>query len=102
MTVSNVWTGSVMYTDFQANNDDDEVQPVTIAAKNMSAIIDVCALNSKVKFNRTDCPFSQREILGDATETGLTRFAAKYVQDYDQARAESPVVHCQSFQPFFL
>ncbi|KAL8280278.1 hypothetical protein RQP46_007392 [Phenoliferia psychrophenolica] len=99
MTVSNVWTGNVMYTDFQANNDDDEAKPLSIAATNMTTIIDVCALNSKIKFNRTDIPFSQREVLGDATETGLTRFAAKYVPggDYDACRAASPVVHSVPF-----
>lgn len=46
------------------------------------------------QFNRTDVPFSQREVLGDATETGLTRFAAKYVTDFDAKREDHPAVHC--------
>lgn len=46
----------------------------------MREIVDIAALNSRVKFDRTDVPFEQREILGDATETGLTRFAGRYIK----------------------
>ena len=42
-------------------------------------MIDVSALNSRVKFNRTDVPFEERDILGDATETGLAKFAARWL-----------------------
>lgn len=50
----------------------------------MQDMIDIAALNSRVKFNRIDVPFEQREILGDATETGLARFAARFLPDYDE------------------
>lgn len=90
MTTSNVWTGEVMYTDFQASLDDTSAEPLTKEAPNMDKIIDICALNSRVKFNRSDIPFAEREVLGDATETGLTRFAAKYLKDYDSTREASP------------
>jgi sodium/potassium-transporting ATPase subunit alpha len=40
-------------------------------------MVDIAALNSKIKFDKTDVPFEQRAILGDATETGLARFAGK-------------------------
>lgn len=50
----------------------------------MKEIVDIAALNSRVKFNKTDIPFDQRIILGDATETGLTRFAGRSLDsDYD-------------------
>lgn len=98
MTVSNAWTGMTMYTDFQANNDDEEIaKPLVPTAQNMNYIFDACALNSKIKFNRTDVPFSQRELLGDATETGLTRFAAKYIGDYDKTREDFPPVFSVPF-----
>lgn len=45
----------------------------------MRETVDVSALNSRIKFDRTDVPFDDRTILGDATETGLTRFAARYI-----------------------
>ena len=90
MTTSNVWTGQTMYTDFQANNDEDYAKSLTKDAINMNKIISNTALNSRIKFNRTDVPFADREVLGDATETGLTRFAAKYLPNYDQTRDDSP------------
>ena len=49
----------------------------------MREMVDIAALNSRVKFDKTDVPFDQRTILGDVTETGLTRFAGRYVADYD-------------------
>jgi sodium/potassium-transporting ATPase subunit alpha len=53
-------------------------------APGMSEMLDIAALNSRVKFDRTDIPFDERTILGDATETGLTRFAGRQVKaDYD-------------------
>ena len=50
----------------------------------MRDMLSIATLNSRVKFNRTDIPFAEREILGDATETGLAKFAAKFVGDYDK------------------
>ena len=47
----------------------------------MTEMVDISALNSRVKFDRTDVPFDQRQILGDATESGLTRFAGRYIKD---------------------
>ena len=46
--------------------------------------MDISTLNSRVKFDRTDVPFDQRQILGDATESGLTRFAGRHLTtDYE-------------------
>lgn len=47
----------------------------------MTEMVDISALNSRVKFDRTDVPFDQRQILGDATESGLTRFAGRHNKD---------------------
>ena len=49
-------------------------------------MVDIAALNSKIKFDRTDVPFTEREILGDATETGLARFAGRWVPEGDYDR----------------
>lgn len=46
-------------------------------------MLSIATLNSRIKFDKTDIPFAQREIMGDATETGLSRFAGRYVEDYD-------------------
>ena len=58
----------------------------------MQETIDIAALNSRVKFDKTDVPFDQRQILGDATETGLTRFAGRYLPDYDEHQKKFPKV----------
>ena len=49
----------------------------------MQTMVDIAALNSHIKFDKTDIPFSERELLGDATETGLARFCGKTLEDYD-------------------
>lgn len=68
-----------MSSAFQSNNDDDSTEVFSIKSSGMSEMIDIAALNSRVKFDRTDVPFDQRTILGDATETGLTRFAGRHL-----------------------
>ena len=75
-----------MYTAFQSNNDSSETEVFSINAPGMREMVDIAALNSRVKFDKTDVPFDQRQILGDATETGLTRFAGRQIADYDGVR----------------
>lgn len=58
----------------------------------MLEMVDIAGLNSRVKFDKTDVPFDQRNILGDATETGLTRFAGRYIPDYDGHQKNHPKV----------
>lgn len=58
----------------------------------MEDLLSIAILNSRIKFDRTDVPFGQREILGDATETGLSRFAGRSVEDYDEYVNNHPKV----------
>ncbi|KAH9948142.1 aminophospholipid-transporting P-type ATPase [Amylocystis lapponica] len=92
MTVTNLWNGTKMYSAFQSNNDSETTDAFTIDAPGMQEMIDISALNSRVKFDKTDIPFSERTILGDATETGLTRFAGRYIADYDGLHKQHPKV----------
>lgn len=92
MTVTNLWNGEKMYTAFQSNNDSDSVEAFSISAPGMREMVDIAALNSRVKFDKMDVPFDQRTIFGDATETGLTRFAGRYIQDYDALHKQHPKV----------
>ncbi|KAF9533592.1 aminophospholipid-transporting P-type ATPase [Crepidotus variabilis] len=80
MTVTNIWSGLRMFSAFQSNNDDETTEKFSLEAPGMREVVDVAALNSRVKFDKNDVPFDQRQILGDATETGLTRFAGKYLR----------------------
>ncbi|KAJ3786917.1 aminophospholipid-transporting P-type ATPase [Lentinula aff. detonsa] len=91
MTVTNMWSGLRMFSVFQSNNDDSETSQFSLDASGMSEMVDIAALNSRVKFDKTDIPFDKREILGDATETGLTRFAGKYLGSmYDEYQKKFP------------
>ena len=59
----------------------------------MAEMVDIAALNSRIKFDRMDVPFEQRNILGDATETGLTRFAGRHIEsNYDDHVKKYPKV----------
>ncbi|KAF7294583.1 Cation-ATPase-N domain-containing protein [Mycena indigotica] len=93
MTVTNLWSGEKMYSAFQSNNDEDTTAAFSLQASGMSELVDIAALNSRVKFDKTDVPFDQRQILGDATETGLTRFAGRYLSGgYDEHQKKFPKV----------
>ncbi|KAN0141264.1 aminophospholipid-transporting P-type ATPase [Lactarius tabidus] len=83
MTVSNLWNCDKMFSAFQSNNDEQETAIFSLEAPGMSELVATAALNSRIKFDRADVPFAQREIMGDATETGLARFAGRSLQDYD-------------------
>ncbi|KAJ7144913.1 aminophospholipid-transporting P-type ATPase [Mycena crocata] len=93
MTVTNLWSGGRMYSAFQSNNDEATTAPFSLEASGMAEMVDIAALNSRVKFDKTDVPFDQRQILGDATETGLTRFAGRSLSTgYDQHQKAFPKV----------
>ncbi|KAJ6500696.1 aminophospholipid-transporting P-type ATPase [Mycena sanguinolenta] len=92
MTVTNLWSGGRMYSAFQSNNDEETTAPFSLQAPGMTEMVDIAALNSRVKFDKTDVPFEQRQILGDATETGLTRFAGRQLSSYDEHQKNFPKV----------
>lgn len=91
-----MWTNLKMLSAFESHNDEAEVKTFTKHDQGVSEILEICTLCSKVKFDKTDIPFERREILGDATETGLTRFAGKNVE-YDTVREKYPEVYSIPF-----
>lgn len=97
-TAFQVWSPDILLARFiqsyvQSNNDDEDTAPFTIHASGMKEMVDIAALNSRIKFDKTDVPFDQRAILGDATETGLTRFAGRSLSlDYDAHLKQYPKV----------
>ncbi|PVF94418.1 aminophospholipid-transporting P-type ATPase [Serendipita vermifera] len=94
MTVTNLWSGEKMYSAFQSNNDSEDTEAFSTSASGMQEMVDIAALNSKIKFDRLDVPFDQRNIFGDATETGLARFAGRSlpVFQYDGYQKKFPKV----------
>ncbi|ORY01095.1 P-type cation exchange, alpha subunit of ATPase [Basidiobolus meristosporus CBS 931.73] len=90
MTVTNVWSGLVMYTAFPSSGNPEI--PLTADAPGVDEIMHNASLNSRAKFDRVDVPIEERQILGDATESGLVRFAAKNLNDFDNIAATYPKV----------
>jgi sodium/potassium-transporting ATPase subunit alpha len=90
MTVTNLWSSLRMVSAFSSNNDSADTETFDIGQPGMKQMVDVAILNSRIKFDKVDIPFDEREILGDATETGLARFGGKYVSDYDKYHAAYP------------
>jgi sodium/potassium-transporting ATPase subunit alpha len=88
MTVTYVWSCLTM-----KNAMDKSVQPPIVESPGVVDIMNICTLNSRAKFDRTDVPVSQRQILGDATETGLVRFAGEgFGTKFDTIPDEYPKV----------
>ncbi|KAL0947648.1 hypothetical protein HGRIS_013735 [Hohenbuehelia grisea] len=93
MTVTNIWTGDKMYSAFQSNNDEADTSNFSMDAMGMREIVDITSLNARIRFDKVDVPFEKRQLLGDATETGLTRFAARCLNfDYDGFQKKHPKV----------
>ncbi|CAG8627763.1 337_t:CDS:2 [Paraglomus brasilianum] len=86
MTVAYVWTALKLHSTFR--NLSDPNSPFDANAPGVQEIILNSTLCSRAKFDRTDVPFSEREILGDATETGLVRFAGQNLPDFDKVVAD--------------
>ena len=68
MTVAHIWTSLKVYSLHK------NALPYDPNAPGIQAIIHISSLCTRIKFDRTDIPFAEREIFGDATETGLIRF----------------------------
>ncbi|KAI8093524.1 uncharacterized protein BX664DRAFT_278550 [Halteromyces radiatus] len=84
MTLTSIWTN---LTTFTTGLDAKGIK----SAVGIKEIAMISALNSRAKFDRTDVPIAERQILGDATETGLTRFAAQ-AEDFDELVGRYPKV----------
>jgi sodium/potassium-transporting ATPase subunit alpha len=90
--VTNLWNNYKLFSAFQSNNDEQDTATFSVDAPGMSELVATAALNSRIKFDRTDIAFAQREIMGDATETGLARFAGRSLENYDAYLQEFPKV----------
>jgi sodium/potassium-transporting ATPase subunit alpha len=77
ITVVKRWSSRKLYdaTTGQGEDDDSAATKFALEVPGMHEMVDIAALNSKIKFDCTDAPFTKCEILGDATETGLALFA---------------------------
>ncbi|KXN64943.1 hypothetical protein CONCODRAFT_44889, partial [Conidiobolus coronatus NRRL 28638] len=90
MTVTRVWSSLNMYSSLRNLGQADN--PVSINSPGLKEIMLNASLNTKVKFDRTDVPVDKREIVGDATESGLIRFSGANLQDFDNVGNAYPKV----------
>ncbi|KAK3825583.1 MAG: hypothetical protein J3Q66DRAFT_107013 [Benniella sp.] len=90
MTVTNIWSSNTMYSAFRsAANAGD---PFDASSPGIPEVLSISALCNRAKFDRTDVPISERQVLGDATESGLTRFASSNIANFDDLNDLYPKV----------
>ncbi|KAI1270050.1 hypothetical protein F5Y18DRAFT_2278 [Xylariaceae sp. FL1019] len=89
MTATNLWTCGELYATSSSAASDKNA---TLDHPGVSEICHISALCSRAKFDRTDVPVRDREILGDATESGLVRYAGEKLLDFDQLGDKYPKV----------
>ncbi|KAF9183625.1 hypothetical protein BGZ51_003892 [Haplosporangium sp. Z 767] len=81
MTVTNIWSSLNMYSAFRSAANAGE--PFDASSPGIPEVLSIASLCTRAKFDRTDVPISERQVLGDATESGLTRFAAANIANFD-------------------
>ena len=90
MTATNLWTCKELYEAFgRAGAEHDTAD---LDKPGVSNILHIAALCSRARFDRSDVPIKDRTILGDATESGLIRYAATMIPDYDNLSSLYPKV----------
>ncbi|RKP13278.1 hypothetical protein BJ684DRAFT_10301 [Piptocephalis cylindrospora] len=90
MTVTTIWAAMTQYSALR--NMGEEGAPIQVDSPGVHEVMQISALCSRAKFDRTDVPVPERQILGDATESGLVRFAAANLPDYDTLTTRYPKV----------
>ncbi|KAI9480653.1 MAG: hypothetical protein EXX96DRAFT_563651 [Benjaminiella poitrasii] len=89
MTVTYVWSCLTLNNVMDKQNQRGPI----VDYPGVKEIMNISTLNSRAKFDRVDVPVSQRQILGDATETGLIRFAGEHFgKQFDSIPDEFPKV----------
>ncbi|KAF9361530.1 hypothetical protein BGX26_002035 [Mortierella sp. AD094] len=81
MTVTNIWSSLNMYSAFRSAANSGK--PFDASSPGIPEVLSIASLCSRAKFDRTDVPIAERQVLGDATESGLTRFAAANIANFD-------------------
>ncbi|KUJ15206.1 P-type cation exchange, alpha subunit of ATPase [Mollisia scopiformis] len=90
MTTTNVWTCGELYEATQRAGNEKTV--AKLDKPGVPDLLHICALCCRVKFDRTDIPMKERQILGDATESGLIRYAADSLGNFDSLAIKYPKV----------
>ncbi|KAK3385719.1 E1-E2 ATPase-domain-containing protein [Podospora didyma] len=90
MTAANLWTCGELY---EASHGAGAERNLAGPEKpGVSEILYISTLCSRAKFDHTDVPIKDRQVLGDATESGLLRYAADQLRDFNALSDEYPKV----------
>ncbi|KAJ3005239.1 UNVERIFIED_CONTAM: hypothetical protein HDU68_004700, partial [Siphonaria sp. JEL0065] len=93
MTATNFWCGLKLFSaQSSSSNLPHGETAFDFEASGIQEILYISALCSRARFDRTDVPIEQRTITGDATESGLFRFAAQKLLDIDKLADKYPKV----------
>ncbi|OMH78809.1 Sodium/potassium-transporting ATPase subunit alpha-2 [Zancudomyces culisetae] len=89
MTVTYVWSDGKLKTTTKSvgENLDPINDPEERGVKEVLMISTLC---SGITFDSTDVPVEKRVLIGDATESGLTRFAGTCLPNYDDIQKQYP------------
>lgn len=89
MTTTSVWTCGETYAASGVSGDE---QQIALDQPGIKEVLLISSLCGRAKFDRTDVPIKEREVLGDATESGLVRWAAGKLPAFDNLATEYPKV----------
>ncbi|RKP25450.1 hypothetical protein SYNPS1DRAFT_15649 [Syncephalis pseudoplumigaleata] len=90
MTVTYIWSSQNFYSALRGLQDDSS--PLTPEAPGIPEVLHISTLCSRAKFDRTDVPIEERQVLADATEAGLIRFAGRHLEHFDDMQNIYPKV----------
>ncbi len=92
MSVVGAWINGQVYSATGATETSNEALLET-DTPNLNSLIDCCSLCTKSKFDPADAdkPVEERTVFGDATETGLLRFAANFLDVTEHLDGHSKV-----------
>ncbi|KAI9358903.1 hypothetical protein DFJ73DRAFT_135213 [Zopfochytrium polystomum] len=66
--------------------------PLDLANPGPNEVMHIAGLCTRARFDRTDVPLAERQVIGDATESGLLRCAASKLEDFDTIADRFPKV----------
>ncbi|KAJ1507579.1 hypothetical protein HMI54_000279 [Coelomomyces lativittatus] len=93
MTVAYVWTEHKMFSvlsEGQHLKSDETAFDSNVFG--IQDVLKISAMCSRARFDHLDVPIDQRQIVGDATETGLFRLATQKLTQFDQLTEKYPKV----------
>lgn len=93
MTVTYIWTGDeLFFSQCQSANEVNFARKIDTNRIGVDEILHMSVMCSRARFETDQGPIMDRKVLGDATESGLLRFAAGNLTQFDKANDRFPKV----------